>query len=58
MEKLSEPNGVECTESLYKTTVKPTKTGSRVNGGIMIDGSGLYLYCLKSSFLRTVRCSI
>ena len=57
VKKLSESNGVGSTESLDKTTVKPTKRGSWVNGGIMIEGNGLHLYCLKSSFRRAVSCS-
>ena len=58
VKKLSESNGVGSTESLNKTTVKPTKKGSWVNGGIMIEGNGLHLYCLKSSFRRAVSCNI
>lgn len=58
VKKLSESNGVGCSESLAKTTVKVTKTGSWANGGISIERNGLHLYSLKSSFRRAVSYSI
>jgi hypothetical protein len=41
VKKLSESNGVGSTESLLRTIVNPTNTGSWDSGGMIMEGNGL-----------------
>ncbi len=50
----SESKGVGVWESWFSTIVNPTKKGSCDNGGMSMDGRGLHLYNLKSSFRLAV----
>lgn len=54
VKKLSESNGVGLTESLLRTIVNPTNTGSCDSGGIIMEGNGLQWCSWKSSFRLAV----